>query len=212
MQAWTVEFVASATIAVAFLAIAAVLAVNLGRSQQWHRNPLGAGTFLIYLTCGGGHAVHTLQLFYPGAVGDAARMEGALWTLWVVDGLTAITGVWYWTMRRKFPGLVTGASVYEDLRIRQATALEIHDNVVQGLAKAKLALEVQHGKEGERAVEETLEASRRIITELLGKEDVRPGDLRRKAAAAGAGSAGPARRGTGGISAQPGPSRPPKGA
>jgi signal transduction histidine kinase len=181
---WSIGLAASATITVAFLAVAAVLAVNLTRSRQWRRNPLGTGTFLLYLTCGGGHAMHTLQLVGPwfgvdAAAGAAARLEYSEWHTWVADGVTALAGVWYWTMRRKFPGLVTGAAVYEDLRLRQRQALEIHDNVVQGLARAKLALDLSRGDEGSAALEETLAASRRIVTELLGDRDIAPGDLRR---------------------------------
>lgn len=183
--AWSIGLVASATITVAFLAVAVVLAVNLTRSHQWRRNPLGTGTFLLYLTCGGGHAMHTLQLIDPWlglgtGVSSAARLEYTEWHTWVADGLTALAGVWYWTMRRKFPGLVSGAAVYEDLRIRQRQALEIHDNVVQGLARAKLALDLSRGDEGTAALDDTLAASKRIITELLGEKDIAPGDLRRQ--------------------------------
>jgi hypothetical protein len=106
-------------------------------------------------------------------------MEYMDWGMVLIDLVTAATGLWYWTMRRKFPGLVTGAAVYEDLRIRQRRALDIHDSVVQGLARAKLALDVQSDAEGGKAVEETLAASRQIITELLGNETIKPGDLRR---------------------------------
>ena len=181
---WSIGLAASAIITVTFLGVAAVLAVNLTRSHQWRRNPLGVGTFLLYLTCGGGHAMHTLQLIDPWlglstAASAAARLEYSEWRTWVADGVTALAGVWYWTMRRKFPGLVTGAAVYEDLRMRQRQALEIHDNVVQGLARAKLALDLSRGDEGSAALDDTLAASKRIITELLGDKDVAPGDLRR---------------------------------
>ena len=186
---WSIGLAASAIITVTFLGVAAVLAVNLTRSHQWRRNPLGVGTFLLYLTCGGGHAMHTLQLIDPWlglstAASAAARLEYSEWRTWVADGVTALAGVWYWTMRRKFPGLVTGAAVYEDLRMRQRQALEIHDNVVQGLARAKMALDLSRGDEGAAALDDTLAASKRIITELLGDKDLAPGDLRRSSHAA----------------------------
>ena len=163
-------------IAVAFLAVAFLLAVNLTRSRQWSANPLGSGTFLLYLTCGGGHAVHAIQLAYPllgvaTVTGLAAQTEYQLWHMAVWDALTAAAGVWYWTMRRRFPDLVSGAAVFEDLRERQRRALEIHDNIVQGLVRAQVALDLEKDEEGRQAVGETLGASRRIVTELLGKEE-----------------------------------------
>lgn len=185
MQSWTIGFAFSATIAVTFLAVAVMLAVSLSRGRQWLRNPLGTGTFLIFLSCGGGHALHTWQLAevslgLGGAAALASRVEYGEWHMWLADGLTAGAGVWYWTMRRRFPGLVSGAAVYEDLRVRQREAIELNDNVVQGLAQAKLALEVEQVGEGERAVRETLEKSKRIITDLLGSDELRPGQLRRE--------------------------------
>jgi hypothetical protein len=184
LPSWSIGLAASAVITATFLAVAALLAVNLTRGRQWRRNPLGTGTFLLYLTCGGGHAMHTLQLVDPWlglgtAASAAARLEYSEWHTWVADGLTALAGVWYWTMRRRFPSLVSGAAVYEDLRIRQARALEIHDNVVQGLARAKLALDLGRTDEGAAALDDTLAASKRIITGLLGEGEVAPGDLRR---------------------------------
>lgn len=184
VEGWTLGLAASLVISVTFLGVAAMLAVNLRASGQWRNNPLGVGTFFLYLTCGGGHAVRTLQLLDPSlglatAAGVAARVEATEWHVWAVDGVTALAGVWYWTMRHRFPALVTGTAVFEDLRERQRRALEIHDNVVQGLARAKLALDLRQEQEGDEAVEETLQASRRIITQLLGEAEVAPGSLRR---------------------------------
>ncbi|WP_285550763.1 hybrid sensor histidine kinase/response regulator [Actinoplanes regularis] len=36
------------------------------------------------------------------------------------DLVTAVVAVWYWTLRGRFPALVRGAAVFEDLRLRQA--------------------------------------------------------------------------------------------
>jgi len=182
---WWIGLTASAIISVAFLGVAVMLAISMTRTKQWSNNPLGVGTMMLYITCGGGHLVHTIQLSEGSlglltAVGTAARIEYGEWHMWGADVVTAMAGVWYWTMRRYFPGLVTGAAVFEDLRTRQRKALEIHDTVVQGLARAKLALELGEHEQGEEAVAETLQASKRIITDLLGTEGVRPGDLRRE--------------------------------
>ncbi len=53
----------------------------------------------------------------------------------------------------------------EQLRRRQA--LEINDNVVQGLTVAKYALDAGNHEEARRAIEQTLVSARQIITELL---------------------------------------------
>jgi K+-sensing histidine kinase KdpD len=72
-------------------------------------------------------------------------------------------------------------------RDRERRALEINDNIVQGLAVAKYA--IGHGllDEGIKAIDETLARARRLITEQLGDVaqeggEVRPGDLVRKRA------------------------------
>lgn len=181
---WTVGLAASAVISVSFLAVAVLLAVQLSRSRTWRTNPLGAGTFMLYLTCGGGHAVRTLQLLDPTlgfatAAGAAARVEYSDWHMWAIDVVTAAAGVWYWTMRRRFPDLVSGAAVFEDLRDRQRRALEIHDNVVQGLVKAKLELDIGRTAQGDATVGETLSRSKQIITDLIGDEADLAGKLRR---------------------------------
>ncbi len=91
--------------------------------------------------------------------------------------------MWYLTLRGRFPALVRGAAIFEDMRERQRQALQIHDNVVQGLTAAKLNFELGQHDEGLASVEETLAASRRIITDLLGDEGhetaLHPGDFRR---------------------------------
>jgi hypothetical protein len=171
---WLIGFVASAIIAVTFLAVAVALGTSLTRTKQWHANPLGVATFLLYVTCGGGHFFQTLQMMYPwlgidAVYGSAARVHYGEWHLWLADGVTAAMGVWYWTMRKYFPDLVRGTAVYEDLRTKQHEALEIHDNVVQGLARAKLSLDLAQDAEGRQALEETIVSSRRIVEAMMGK-------------------------------------------
>ena len=70
-------------------------------------------------------------------------------------------------------------------RERELEALDIHDNIVQGLAEAQLAFDVGRPEHAREAVDRTLTAARRIITDLLGEPGsgnaLRPGDLRRSA-------------------------------
>ena len=70
--------------------------------------------------------------------------------------------------------------------LRQRQALEINDNIVQGLAVAKYALDAGDEGKAYEAVARTLASARGIITDLLGGEDpghLGPGDLVRGEAA-----------------------------
>lgn len=63
----------------------------------------------------------------------------------------------------------------ETASLRRRQALEINDNVVQGLAVAKYAFELGNMEKAQAAIEGTLAASRKIITELveeLGVDEV----------------------------------------
>lgn len=171
VDGWQIGLVANATIATAYLAVAALLGTTAIRTDQWRTNPLGLATVVLYVGCGGGHAVYALQ-FLGIALGSAAASSAgayvlyAEWHMWAWDVVTAAIGIWYWTQRKRFPGLVTGAAVFEDLRIRQKRALEINDNLVQGLARAKLSFELSRDGDGHAALAETRAAGERIIHDL----------------------------------------------
>jgi PAS domain S-box-containing protein len=123
---WQLTALANAVILAAYLAISFAIARGLWRSRQWRNNPLGLATASIFFSCAvhhGSHAVH-LMLPYIGwdmHAGMAMRMafgmdfHAAGW-----DTVTAGLAVWYWTLRSRFPALVRGAALFEDLRLRQA--------------------------------------------------------------------------------------------
>jgi signal transduction histidine kinase len=76
------------------------------------------------------------------------------------------------------------AAVFEDLAERRGQALDIHDQVVQQLATAKLAIELGETEQGLRPLERGLESSRRLVSALVGDEvastaQMDPGGLRR---------------------------------
>lgn len=66
-------------------------------------------------------------------------------------------------------------------RERETEALDIHDNIVQGLAEAQMAFDMGRPEQAREAVDRTLAQARRIVTELMG--EVAPGDLRRSSSA-----------------------------
>ncbi len=74
-----------------------------------------------------------------------------------------------------------GPALFEDLKEKQWQALEINDEIVQGLVTAKLALELNQNDKSQHALEHSLSAARQIISDLLGEEATEtrlgPGDL-----------------------------------
>ena len=67
----------------------------------------------------------------------------------------------------------------ERQRLSERQAIEINDNILQGLVVAKYALDKGDEAQTREAVEATLEHARRIISDLLAVVDVTPGKLRR---------------------------------
>ena len=176
---WTLGFLANAIIAAAYLAVAGLLATNAVRTNQWRTNTLGVATVLLYLTCGGGHAVYALQMYSATVGSEAIYATGArvLYSeahMWLWDFGIAAVGVWYWTQRRRFPELVSGTAVFEDFRIRQRRALEVNDNIVQGLVRAKMNYELDRADEGNAALAQTREAGRRMVEHLHGAKSGGP--------------------------------------
>lgn len=193
MPLWILAAIANIVILAAYTVISFTVARGLVRTRQTPRdNPLGWATAAIFLTCAVHHGNHPVHMLLPAVgtevdLGLAMRQAFSEWHVAAWDVVTAAVGWWYLSLRGRFPALVRGAAIFEDLRERQRQALEIHDNVVQGLATAKLNFETDRYDEGMRAVEATLDASRRIITDLLGDEGsesaLAPGDFRRARAA-----------------------------
>ena len=192
---WIVGTCANLVIALAYLAIAAAIVVPLARERQVGSNRLGTATAAIFLTCAvhhGGHSVKALLPFlhswqtlgFSVSTGIYTRLawdaQAVVWDL-----LTAGVGLYYLSLRRTYAPLMRGAKLFEDMRERQRQALEINDNIVQGLAAAQMALALGEVAQSEAALTETLGAARRIITDLLGdvgtQSALTPGDLRRVA-------------------------------
>lgn len=189
-NAWVIGALANVVLTTSYLAIAFHILRGIVRAAQWRTNPLALATGCIFFTCGVGHGVHFVHMVLPSfglelETGAIARANFGDWHVWLWDSLTASVAIWYFTLRNRFPALLRGTALFEDIRVRQREALEIHDNVVQGLAVAKMSLDLGRAAEATAAVEKTLAASRKIITDLLGEPgsevSLGPGDLRRKA-------------------------------
>lgn len=184
MPFWVFAVIVNAVVMLCYLGIAFIIGRGIHQTGQWRTNPLAVATFLIFLSCGVGHGTHVEHLLVPGTTAEASRTAFDL-HLVTVDLITAGIAIWYFFMRRKFPALLHGTAMYEDLAQRRRQALDIHDNIVQQLATAKLALETGHQELGMKALADGLDASKLIITDLIGDNPesdasvTDPGGLRR---------------------------------
>lgn len=193
---WKVGLAANAILLVAYLAIAYHIFDRIRATGQWSQNPLARATGALFLTCGIGHGIVATHLFFPFwgievSSGMALRHAFNEWHMFLWPPLTASASVFYWRLRGRFSQLVSGPTLFDDLQQRRQRAIEIHDNVVQGIATAKMAIE--HGDEqaAREGLDKALEQSQLIITDLMGPEEdgmsLQPGDLRREQAASDVG-------------------------
>ncbi len=150
MTWWQISAVANTVIMAAYMAISVAIGRALWRSGQWNKNPLGLATTAIFFTCGLHHGWHTLHLLLPdramdlmakhddmaghdrsgvgGPSGNAMRIafNDVYTASW--DIVTAAAAVWYWTLRGRFPALVRGAAVFEDLKLREAAEQTLRES------------------------------------------------------------------------------------
>lgn len=188
---WRIGAAANAVVMVMYFMIVAAILVPLIKEQQVRANRLGTATALIFFSCAVHHGSHTVHMLLPSLGIDSASglaMRQGFDTFQVGwDIFTAAVGIYYWTLRRTYGSLMSGAKLFEDMKERQRQALEINDNIVQGLATAKLSLELDQQQMTREALESTLASARNLITELLGdvseKQNFEAGDLRRSRAA-----------------------------
>jgi hypothetical protein len=196
---WQLSTAANAVIGIAYLAIAYIIINGLVKTRQLSSNKLGLATGLIFLTCGIHHGSHAAHMLVPSfGIHDQQALDlRASWHWPSVgwDMIGAVVAVYYLSLRGSYASVLRGAQLFEDMKVRERQALEINDNIVQGLSVAKYALDQGHDEKSRAAVEDTLKKARGIITELLGDEDselaLGAGELRRSRPAALAGGDAP---------------------
>ena len=185
---WQLSATANAVIGIAYLAIAYIIIGGLVRTNQLTSNKLGLATGLIFLTCGVHHGTHSFHMLLPSlGVHDQNAIDlrnSWHWPSVAWDILGAGVALYYLSLRGSYASVLRGAQLFEDMKVRERQALEINDNIVQGLSVAKYALDQGEDQKSKAAVEDTLKHAREIITELLGEEDsevaLGPGELRRQ--------------------------------
>ena len=188
---WVISIVATLVMIAVYSVIGYTIWAGVARGHQWRTNPLAVSMGLIFVACTVGHGTHIVHALLPSlgasvTLGEAARaaFDDPRLALWHV--FAAVIAVWYLTLRNRLKIVWQGAALFEDMKQREARALDIHDSVVQGLAEAKLAIELGKRDEGLAHVNATLEDAKRIITDILGEEgsvvELGAGDLRRQQA------------------------------
>lgn len=184
---WQLAAGANLVIATTYLGIAMAILLPLLRTRQVPSNRLGTATAAIFLSCAVHHGAHSVHMLLP-ALGmetdhGLALRQAFDWHFVLWDVVSAGVGLWYWSLRSTYGSLMRGAALFEDMKEKQRRALEINDNIVQGLAVAKLALELDQREASEEALEQALASARQIISDLLGDADsearLGPGGLRR---------------------------------
>jgi hypothetical protein len=75
------------------------------------------------------------------------------------------------------------AAELERRELNERHAVEINDNIIQGLALAKYKLQAGEGQASADQVSETLREAQRLVSNLLGDAEVKAGQLRREIAA-----------------------------
>lgn len=170
---WQITAAANALVAIAYIMISAAIVRPLIKTGQLRSNRLGTATAAIFLTCAvhhGGHSVHmVLPTFGLEEHSGLALREAFGWHQAMWDIVTAAVGVYYWSLRRTYSSLMRGAALFDDLKERERQALQLHDEVVQGLVVAKLALDLDQNQASKEALTSTLAAASNIIDELIGK-------------------------------------------
>jgi signal transduction histidine kinase len=182
---WQLGAVADLVIAISYIGIAAAILAPLVRTGQLRTNRLGMATAAIFVTCAFHHGGHVVHMMLPalgiGSGGGHALRAAFGWDMVVFDIVGAAIAIHYWSLRRTYGSLMHGAKLFDDLRERQRQAVELNDDIVQGLVAAQLALSLDEREMGAEAIADTLAKARAIITDLLGEDGselaLGPGDL-----------------------------------
>lgn len=182
---WIVAVAANLAMLVGYTAIFFAMTVPFVRSRQLLANRLGLATSLVFLTCAvhhGFHAVHILALqLGVGAQKGGGLRAGWSWPVVLWDVATATAAVYYWSIRRSFGALFHSAALFEDLDAERHRALELNDNIVQGLTVAQMALALDERHRSRQAMVTALQSARVIVSDLLGRSGrlarLGPGDL-----------------------------------
>ena len=168
MERWVLAAIVNGVVTLAYISISFHILRGVRRSGSLKANPLATATGLIFASCAAGHLGHLSHLVDPAT--QAASLQVYDWHLVVIDAITAAIAIRYWLLRSRLPALVRGVALFDDLSQRRHQALAIHDQVVQQLATAKLAIELGETDQGLLALDRGLDSAREIVTDLVDNE------------------------------------------
>lgn len=109
------------------------------------------------------------------------------WLIFAAFALALLTGLYF--LRRAS----VAAAELQRRELNERHAVEINDNIIQGLALAKYKLQAGQGKASADQVSDTLREAQRLVSKLLGDVEVHAGQLRRDIAAETSGPEPPPR-------------------
>lgn len=193
VELWHLVFAANLVITVAYAMITAYIVRGLVEGSQW-TNWLGIATAAIFASCAAGHGVHVLHFLLPAidswgyplpaqALAEGYAMRAAMgdWHSLLPDTLTALAGLTYLALRNRLGAVLRGSPrLFRDERQARRNAIELNDNVVQGLAAAKMAIQAGHTGYAIQALNNTLDQSKAMMTALLEEAPVQRADLVRE--------------------------------
>ena len=195
---WQVVTAANFVVMLAYLGISGIVLKGLVKTGQLRTNRLALATSLIFMTCAVAHGAHAVHMMLPTfgiadpqalALREAWHWPNAGW-----DVFSAIVAVYYLSLRHSY-GRLLGDSprMFADFKDRERQALEIHDNIVQGLTAVRWSLDAGRPEQAREASERTLAHAQAMMAELLDDHPdggrFGPGSLRRDAAASPMGAA-----------------------
>ena len=185
MSAWQVTAAAGAGLAALYLALAAGVLGPLSRRGRVGTDRLGLATAGIFFTCAVHHAsLAVLPLLAAlGADLPAGRaLQAGLTAPQAVLDVTALVVAATCLGLRRGAGARSDATPpFDTPEARRRRAIELNDDVVQGLTVAQMALAVGEPERSQEAIAATLAAARAMMSDLLGDAEdpvgLRPGDL-----------------------------------
>jgi hypothetical protein len=174
MQWWMLGAVSNGVIAVAYFMICFVITRGLLKGGQLGSNRLGAATAAIFLSCAVPHGAHMVHMLMPYA-GVDLRQGLAMREAWgpqlaFWDLLSAMIGVYYWTLRGGFGSVGASPQLFADQHEREQRALELNDAVLQGMVVARMAFDLNEPQRAMNALDGSIAAASKMITELIGDE------------------------------------------
>jgi hypothetical protein len=108
---------------------------------------------------------------------ESVSGQAVAWLIFAAFAITLLAGLYF--LRR---AAVTTAEL-QRRELNERHAVEINDNIIQGLALAKYKLEAGQGTASAEQVSHTLREAQRLVSKLLGDAEVQAGQLRRDVAA-----------------------------